>query len=172
MTISTWVGRRWPLSRKARESAVRKMNPVFRKRIGIEALESRTLPSAIPVFATYNESNPPVGNTPGISPLAQVTSVPTVPLHPLELTVVTGTLPANDPGNVVAISLQAGELVVLSAQTKTGAISPFTLELENTRGQVLASSTGVTLDPDTGQPGTGPCWSIAPRRPGATSSPC
>ena len=148
---------------RPRRSSRRPSRGVFQVRTQWETLEDRTLLTAIPIFETFSL---PGGNLPAGGKLADVQGAPVLPIQPMERTIVNGELPQDDPGDVVQVQLQAGEPLTLSVAVPSASISPVTLELAAPTGRVVATNSGVTLDPDSGQPFAGSALSYVPQAAG------
>ena len=147
-----WVSPRPAPSRRARYSSHRVTLWSSRICSRWDALEDRTLLSAIPIYQTFTATG---GNIPLDGNLAEVQGAPILPIQMMERTVVNGALPQGDPGDVVQVQLQAGEPLTLSLGAPSSATSPITIELAGPSGQVVATNSGVTVDPDTGAPFAG-----------------
>jgi hypothetical protein len=148
----------WLLPQKAAVATVRPRcarNLRHRRTVGLERLEERCLlASAIPVYSITTEPFTGAwGKWAGsYAQTAQDPTLPTLKLQAMERTLAVGFLPSSDPGDVFKINLSKSEFVTIDLGSFTASTSPFTLQLANSAGTVVASNSGVATDPDSGAP--------------------
>lgn len=117
--------------------------------LAMEFLEPRRVLSSVPVLTTYKESDNG-GDFPGMPDVLNVASPVVLNTAPMQRTIVTGTLPGIDPGDVFKVSLEAGQLVTLGALANGLAQSGMRLVLADSNGVTVAKNLGVNVDPETG----------------------